>query len=63
MRGAWPVLRERVLDSAFLASACLAAPGVRRLVAEFEAGRDAALRPLWRLCALALWRAEFGVTL
>jgi asparagine synthase (glutamine-hydrolysing) len=63
MRGAWLALRESVLDSAFLSSPCLAAPGVRRLVTEFEAGRDEALRPLWRLYALALWRAEFGVTL
>jgi asparagine synthase (glutamine-hydrolysing) len=61
MRGAWPALCERVLDGAFLGSACLAASGVRRLVTQFDEGRQAAVRPLWRLCALALWRDEFGV--
>lgn len=63
MRGLWPACRERVLDAGFLASPCLAERGVRRLAAEFEAGRDACVRPLWRLYALALWRAEFGATL
>jgi asparagine synthase (glutamine-hydrolysing) len=63
MRGAWPAIRERVIDAGFLASPCLAAPGVQRLVAEFEAGRETAMRPLWRLYALALWRAEFEVRL
>src|SRR5262249_14940140 len=52
MRALWPSLRERVLDPGFLGEPCLDATGVRALAAGFEAGDDAATRPLWRLHAL-----------
>jgi asparagine synthase (glutamine-hydrolysing) len=63
MRGLWPQGRERVLDATFLHLPCLAERGVRALAASFEAGREDAVRPLWRLYALALWQAEFDVRL
>jgi len=62
-QGVWRAAQERILEPAALAAPCLAQQGVRRLAAAFEAGHGAALRPLWRLYALALWRSEFGVEL
>ena len=63
LREGWPVFRRRVLADGFPESAAFVAGAVRGLLEDFEAGRDADVRRIWRLFALATWQAEFGVVL
>lgn len=60
-RELWPSLRGMLRDPGFLALPCFEAGATSRWLDAFEAGRERELRAVWRLYALALWRAQFDV--
>jgi asparagine synthase (glutamine-hydrolysing) len=59
----WPAVREGISGSTFRKSDCFEQRRLAKFVDEFQKGEHHDYRAMWRLWMLALWKAEFNITL